>query len=164
MKNRKAYALANSNLRSLEVKALVVYDSKWGNTEKVALAIAAGIGKDAKVAQVGAVNSDQTKNIELLIIGSPVIGGRPTKPIQEYLKTIAQTSGTKLRIATFDTRMKMKFAQKFGFAAVKMADQLREQGNSLISEPTGFIVKGQKGPLAEGELDRATLWGKELMK
>ena len=146
------------------MKAFVVYDSKWGNTEKVALAIAAGIGKEAKAAQVGAVKLDQTESVELLVIGSPVIGGRPSKPIQEYLKTIAQTSSTKLRIATFDTRMTMKFAQKFGFAAVKMADQLKEQRNTLISEPMGFIVKGQKGPLAEGELDRATLWGKELMK
>jgi flavodoxin len=146
------------------VKALVVYDSKWGNTEKVALAVAAGIGKDSKAAQVGAVESDQTKTIELLVIGSPVIGGRPTKPIQEHLKTITQTASTKLKIATFDTRMMMKFAQKFGFAAVRMADQLKEQGNTLVSEPMGFIVKGQKGPLAEGELDRATLWGKELTK
>jgi flavodoxin len=146
------------------VKALVVYDSKWGNTEKVALAIAAGIGKDAKAAQVGAVESDQSRTMELLVIGSPVIGGKPTKTMQEYLKTIVQTSSTKLRIATFDTRMTMKFAQKFGFAAVKMADQLKEQGNALVSEPMGFIVKGQKGPLAEGELDRATQWGKELVK
>ena len=150
--------------RSTKVKALIAYDTKWGNTEKVGMAIAAAIGKSAKAVQVGAIDSDQIKNIELLILGSPVIGGRPTKPIQEYLKTINQTSGTKLRIATFDTRMTMKFAQKFGFAAVRMATQLKEQGNTIISEPTGFIVTGQKGPLAEGELDRATNWGKELIK
>jgi len=50
----------------------------------------------------------------------------------------------------------MKFAQKFGFAAVRIADELKDQGNTLISEPMGFIVIGQKGPLAEGELERAS--------
>ena len=131
------------------MKAIVVYDSKWGNTEMIAKAIAVGIGKSVRAVQVGDINTIETKSMELLVLGSPVLGGRPSKPMQGYLKTISQTSATRLRIATFDTRMTMKLAQRFGFAAVRMADQLREQGNTIISEPMGFIVTGQKGPLAE---------------
>jgi flavodoxin I len=150
--------------RRLQMKALVVYDTKWGNTEKVALAIAAGIGKGTRAIRVGEVDVNQAKELNLLVVGSPVIGGKPTKPIQEYLKTIANTAATKMRIATFDTRMTMKFAQKFGFASVRMADQLKEQGNITVSEPMGFMVKGQKGPLDEGELERATQWAQTLSK
>jgi flavodoxin len=146
------------------MKALVVYDSKWGNTEAIAKAIAAGINKDARVAKVGEPAASDVEGLALLVVGSPVLGGKPSKPMQEYLKTIVQSSTTKMRIATFDTRMKMKFAEKFGFAADRMADQLKEQGNIILSVPMGFIVNGQKGPLAEGEVERAEKWGRELAK
>jgi hypothetical protein len=82
--------------------------------------------------------------------------------MQEFPKTFSPKSATKLRIATFDTRMKMKLAQRFGFAAMRMALQLREQGHGLISEPARVIINGQKGPVAEEELERAAQWGKEL--
>ena len=146
------------------MKALVVYDTKWGNTEKVAAAVAAGIGKGAQALRVDAVAPDAAGNLDLLVLGSPVLGGKPTKPMQAFLKAIVRTSGTGLRIAVFDTRMKMKFAEKFGFAADKMADQLRGQENTVISEPMGFLVTGQKGPLAEGEEERAAQWGRELLQ
>ena len=146
------------------MKVLVVYDSKWGNTESIAKAVAAGIGKNAKPITVDDLETIKRETIDFLIIGSPVIGGKPTKLIQEYVKGIPQILNKKVRVATFDTRMTTKFAQKFGFAAVRIADELKAQGNTLISEPMGFVVIGQKGPLAEGELERASKWGKDLTK
>jgi flavodoxin len=146
------------------VKVLVVYDSKWGNKELIANAVAAAIGKNAKAIKIDDLEIIKKETMDLLIIGSPVIGGKPTKLMQEYIKGIPQTVTKKVRVATFDTRMTMKFAQKFGFAAVRIANELKDQGNTLISEPMGFIVIGQKGPLAEGELERASKWGKDLAK
>jgi len=146
------------------VKALVVYDTKWGHTEQIAKAIAAGIGKGAKAARVGDPETKLLGGIDLLVIGSPVLGGRPTKPLQEMLKEMKPGPSSKMKIATFDTRMTMKFAQKFGFAAVRMTDQLKELGFSMKAEPEGFIVKGQKGPLEEGELERAEKWGQTISK
>ena len=146
------------------MKVLVVYDSKWGNTESIAKAVAAGIGKNAKPIKVDDLETIRKETMDLLIIGSPVIGGKPTKLIQEYIKGIPQTLNKKVRVAAFDTRMTTKFAQKLGFAAVRIADELQNQGNILISEPMGFVVIGQKGPLAEGELERASKWGKDLTK
>jgi len=146
------------------LKALVVYDSKWGNTELIAQAIASGIGGSTKAVRVGTVDTKEFDKIELLVIGSPVLGGKPSKPIQEFLKSMSQPANRKLRIVTFDTRMTMKFAQKFGHAAVRMADQLKQEGFAVLGEPKGFIVKGQKGPLADSELDLARQWGKELLK
>jgi len=146
------------------MKTLVLFDSNWGNTEMIACAIAAAIGMGTNVVRVGSEEAKRAENIELLVIGSPVIRGKPTKPMQEYLKSITQKVNGKLKIATFDTRMTMEFARKFGFTADRMADQLKLAGYRIISEPKGFIVTGQKGPLAEGELERANQWGNELSK
>jgi flavodoxin len=144
------------------MKVLIVYDSKWGNTELVAKAVAAGLGKSARAVRVGEAPAGDFDKLELLVLGSPVHGGRPTKPIQEYMKGIPGGSAGKLRIGAFDTRMTTNAAQKFGFAAVRMLEQLKAQGCAVVSEPMGFIVTGQKGPLAEGELERASQWGKDL--
>jgi flavodoxin len=146
------------------MKALVVYDTKWGNTEKIANAIAMGLGKGIDVKKVATVKNDEIGELDLLVIGSPVLGGRPTKALQEFMKAISKTSGSKMKIAAFDTRMTMKFAQKFGFASERMIKQLKDQENSIIDEPIGFIVKGQKGPLEDGEMERAIEWGKKLLK
>jgi flavodoxin len=61
------------------VKVLVVYDSKWGNTELVAKAVAAAIGKNAKHIKVDYLETIKKETMDLLIIGSPVIGGKPPK-------------------------------------------------------------------------------------
>ena len=146
------------------MKTLVLFDSNWGNTEMIACAIAAAIGMGTNAVRVGSEEAKRAENIELLVIGSPVIRGRPTKQMQEYLKAITRKVNSKLKIATFDTRMTLEYAKKFGFAADRVADQLKQAGYRIISEPKGFIVTGQKGPLAEGELERANRWGKELSK
>jgi len=146
------------------MKTLVLFDSNWGNTEMIACAIAAAIGMGTNALRVGSEEAKRIEMIEILVIGSPVIRGRPTKPMQEYVKSISQKVNSKLKIATFDTRMTTEFARKLGFAADRMADQLKQAGYRIISEPKGFIVTGQKGPLAEGELERANQWGKELSK
>jgi flavodoxin len=145
------------------MKALVVYDSTWGNTEKIATAIAAGIG-GTRAIRVGSADVKEYEEIDLLVLGSPVLGGRPTESMQKHIKSIPQAVAKKLSVATFDTRVSMKFAKIFGYAAVRMADQLKGEGSKLKSTPQGFIVKGRSGPLAEGELERATKWGEELAR
>ena len=63
-----------------------------------------------------------------------------------------------MSVAAFDTRLKMKFAKMFGFAADKIAAQLSECGAKQKAPPEGFIVLGRNGPLAEGEADSARTW------
>jgi flavodoxin len=143
------------------MRALVAYDSTWGNTEKIAHAIAAGIGNGTKALRVGAAESAGFEKIDLLVLGSPILGGRPSEAIQRYIKGIPESTARKLKVATFDTRLIMKFAKIFGYAAIRMADQLKEKGCTLISTD-GFFVKGRSGPLANGELERAAEWGAKL--
>ena len=70
------------------MKILVIYDSLYGNTEKVAKTIGEAITGDAKVQRVGEVDSSGLKTFDLLIIGSPTQGGRPTKMMQDFLNKL----------------------------------------------------------------------------
>ena len=83
--------------------------------------------------------------------------------MQKYLDGLSSFSKT-LKVATFDTRLKMKFVKLFGFAADKMEAFFKEKGIVAKAKPEGFVVKGRSGPLAEGELERANSWGKNLLK
>ena len=141
--------------------ALVVFDSTSGNTEKIAKAVAAGIGGRTKAVRAGTAEARGLDKVELLVLGTPVLGDRASPRMQAFMKSIPQGASKKLKIATFDTRMS-GFAKLFGSAAVRMAKQLEGMGFTAQSKPEGFIVTTRTGPLAEGELDRATSWGKEL--
>jgi flavodoxin len=143
------------------MKALVVFDSTWGNTEKIAHAVASGIGGGARVLRVGSVDAARFDGIDLLVLGSPILGGRPSPSMHGYIDSIPEAAARRLQVATFDTRLMMRFARIFGYAAVRMADQLKEKGCALRSTE-GFFVKGRSGPLADGELARATEWGSTL--
>ena len=67
------------------MKVLIVYDSAYGNTEKVARAIGGVITGEVKVLRPGEVNPSELQSLDLLIVGSPTQGGRPTPAIQDFL-------------------------------------------------------------------------------
>jgi flavodoxin I len=146
------------------MKALIVYDSVYGNTEKIARAIAEAItpSGEVKVLQAGEANPSELAFIDLLIVGSPTHGGRPTQAIQDLLNKAPKLQG--INVAAFDTRVTSKFARVFGNAARRIAGQLTRKGGVLISSPEGFFVTGTKGPLKEGELERAAAWAKGMLQ
>jgi flavodoxin I len=137
------------------MKALVIYDSVHGNTEKIAQVIGEAIG--VLVVKVGDVTPANLDGLELLIVGAPTHGGSPTKGIGALLKTLPMLPGAKG--AAFDTR---GVKSAFGVAADKIARGLEKAGIILLVPPEGFVVKGVKGPLAEGEVERAADWAKGL--
>jgi flavodoxin len=148
------------------MKALVVYDSVHGNTEKIARAIADGItpSGEVKVLRAGEANPSELASIDLLIVGSPVHGGRPTPAVQEFLKRMTQESLKGIKVAAFDTRATSKFAKIFGNAAGRIAGQLTKKGGDLVVPAEGFFVTGTKGPLKEGELERAAAWARGILE
>jgi len=145
-----------------KMKALIIYDSVYGNTEKIAKAIGDAITGEPKVLRVGEVNSSELKTFDLLIAGSPTQGGRPTLAIQEFLNKIPEPAIGGINVTAFDTRLSTRLVGIFGYAAVKIADSLKRRGGTLIAPPEGFFVKGREGPLKEGELERAAKWAKEI--
>jgi flavodoxin I len=142
------------------VKTLVVYDSLYGNTAQLAEAIGAAGAGDGQVLRVGAANPSELGAFDLVILGAPTRGGRATEAMQAFLSRVPALDGAK--VAVFDTRLRARWVKVFGYAAGKIAETMRSLGATLVAEPEGFIVEGKKGPLAEGELERAAAWANEL--
>lgn len=142
------------------MKILIVYDSKYGNTEEIARAIGDAITGEVKVIRVSEASLSET--FDLLIVGSPTHGGRQTQPIQNFTKRVPALEGTP--VAAFDTRFSTKLVGVFGYAAGRIANTLKGKGGNLVVPPEGFIVKGMKGPLKEGEPERAARWAEEIAK
>jgi flavodoxin len=146
------------------MKVLIVYDSLYGNTEKIARAIGGAITGEVKVLRADEANPAEIEKIDLFIVGSPTQGGRATPAIQDLLNKIPEPSIKGINIATFDTRFSTKFVGIFGYAAGRIASDLKGRGANLTASPEGFFVKGTKGPLKEGELERAAGWAKGILE
>jgi flavodoxin I len=152
------------------VKALVVYDSVYGNTEKVAQAMAAALECEAR--RVAAVTPEQLTGLDVLLVGSPTQAFQPLKPVKAFLKGIPAGKLNGIKVAAFDTRMDVKkvgnavltvFAKLFGYAAEPIGKQLVKKGGTQAVPPEGFLVEGSEGPLQEGELERAAEWAKRVL-
>jgi flavodoxin len=148
----------------LEMNILVVYDSQYGNTEQLARAI----GDTAQAVgpvQVARADTDEPAtigDIDLLIVGCPTQGWRPTSAMRSFLAELDTEQTSHLAVACFDTRFQ-KSRLLTGSAARVMARTLRAKGMTLIVPPESFFVRGTEGPLVEGELDRAAAWAHALL-
>ncbi len=144
------------------MKVLIVYDSLFGNTQKVAEAIGKAFGEEGKISKIGEISPSEVEGSDLLILGSPTHAGFPTPAFQEFLKGIPPESIKGKGFVAFDTRATAFIARVFGYASKRIAGILSSKGGIQALPPEGFYVLGQKGPLKEGELDRALEWGKRI--
>jgi hypothetical protein len=170
------------------MKAVVVYESHWGNTAAVAGAIAEGIGSGARVMSTSQADATALQSADLLVVGAPVIGfrlstpealeGMRTKggkknppdishpPVRTWLESLppagaaAATGTAGPAAAAFDTRVR----GPFGSAAPAIIEGLEKAGYRAIAKPVGFLVRGSQGPMRAGELERAREWGAELAR
>jgi flavodoxin len=142
------------------MKALVVYDSQYGNTERIAQAIGEAAG--SQVVRVDDMSPADLKGFDLLAVGSPTHGGWYTPGVKGLLEALPPLHGFK--VAAFHTRTASIWNQlfPFGYAAPRIARKLEENGGSLLAPPEGFVVLGIEGPLKEGELQRAAGWARGL--
>jgi len=113
------------------MKALIVYDSVYGNTEKIAKAIGGAISGEVKVLRMGEASLSELKTIDLLIVGSPTQAGRPTLAIQDFLNKVPESAIRGINVAAFDTRLSTRWVRIFGYAAGKIADSLKRKGWGL---------------------------------
>lgn len=154
----------------MSLKGLVIYDSMYGNTEKIAKSIGGATTADIKVLRASEANLSDLKSINFLIIGSPTQAFRATKSIQTFIKSIPGDALKGIDVVAFDTRMSasdvgtgLGFLMKIGgYAAPRIANALKKKGGNLAVPPEGFFVTGKEGPLKEGELDRAASWAKAI--
>jgi flavodoxin len=156
------------------MKTLVIYDSVFGNTEKIARAIANALGPQVpvEILQANKAAPEQLTGLDLLVVGSPTRGFRPTEAVTGLLKRMRSKALKGAKVAAFDTRFKadeldsagLRFVVKTGgYAAKRIAAQLKKAGGNLIVPPEGFYVEDTEGPLKAGELERAAGWAKIIL-
>ncbi len=160
------------------MKCCVIYDSQYGNTEKIAQAIARALASQEKVLirKAGEALSSSLEGVELLVVGSPTQRFSTLIGVSEFLNGISPGSLKGVKVAAFDTRLTIQkinstpvlgfFVKRAGakaYAAKHIADALTKKGGELVAEPEGFFVKDTEGPLVEGELERAEDWAKKLV-
>jgi flavodoxin I len=155
------------------MKIFITYDSYFGNTEKIAQMIASTLqsGAETTVLRVGDMKLEQLKGIDILIVGSPTRGFRPSDATRAFLKNLPKDSLKGVKVAAFDTRIAPsdisspilgRLVNFFGYAGKPIAASLTKKGGALIVPPEGFIVKGSEGPLKDGELERAADWAMRI--
>jgi len=146
------------------VNTLVLYDSKFGNTAKLAEVIAAGLATAGPVDLKEAKDAPtETADYDLIVAGAPTQGHTMSKPMRKALKDFGPDSLRSKSMAVFDTQF--HGVQLFsGSAAVAIARRARRSGARLVVEPQSFFVDKWKGPLTDGELERASDWAQTILR
>ena len=162
------------------MKAVVVYESLWGNTAAIARAIAEGIGPEARAVSTAAATAAVMADADLIVAGAPVLafslpsdrmrenlranpGRAPTPPdlshpsMRSWLTALPEGHA---RSAGFETRIWWSP----GGATGGIVRGLERAGYHSVAKAHRFVVTGAYGPLRDGELERARLWGAELAK
>ncbi len=143
------------------MNTFIVYDTTFGNTKQVAEAIANAL---REYGSVGLVSIEHThplalEGVDVLILGCPTQGWRPTQAMHALLEYIPTESLKRLTIACFDTRFD-RSARITGSAAKLMARKLSKRGALHLLPAESFFVEGTHGPLKSGELEQAANWAR----
>lgn len=160
------------------MKAVVVYESLWGNTAAVARAVADGLGPDARALTTDEATPQVVAEADIIVAGAPVIAfslasdktlesiarsetDAPTPPdtshpsLRGWLADLPTNHGL---AATFETRLWWSLRGATG----TIEGALRKAGYRTIAKGEKFVVDGKYGPLRDGELERAREWGRDL--
>jgi hypothetical protein len=161
------------------MKAIVVYESLWGNTAAIARAIAEGIGPEARALSTAEATAAEIAGADLIVAGAPVhafslptessrrnAGGNSGKTPAPDLSHpamrawLAGLPAGKGRCAAFETAF--KWSPSGATSAIWRA--LQRAGYPPLAKAQRFIVTGGSGPLRAGEVERARAWGAELAR
>jgi Flavodoxin len=168
------------------MRAVVIYESMYGNTHLVADAIGAGLGTvfDVRVVPVSRASSAVLDDADLVVVGGPThahgmsraatrkaaaeAADKPVSPLK--LEPDAQGPGLRewfsslgrypVKAAAFDTRIHAPAALT-GRASKGVARLLRAHGFEVVAEPESFLVTKQDR-LKPHETARAREWGVKL--
>ena len=151
------------------MQTVVVYDSKFGNTEKIADAIARGVGTLGSVlvmdtAEATGMGQGPAGRPDLMLVGGPTQRRSPSAALRAFIDALpAGLRG--VPVATFDTRYRGS-TWIMGSAAAEAAKALRKAGSELVAPPESFFI-GRGGrlelqTLEAGEIERAEAWGRTV--
>ena len=167
------------------MKALVVYESLYGNTAAIAETIARSLGEhglDVDVHPVTEVPEAETTEVEMLVVGGPThahgmsrastravgAGDEKNTFADPTLTPVcasglsALSDGASRFAAAFDTRFD-RSTMLTGSAAKGIAHRLEKQGFRLVAAPESFFVTSENH-LVDGQMERAASWGATLAR
>jgi flavodoxin len=155
----------------------VVYESLFGNTARIAEAIAEGMKEHLEVELHNVVEGTQPDRWDLIVVGGPTHAFSMSRPstredavtqgatadpsmgLREWLDQLPDGNGTPF--AVFDTRVDI-VRRLPGSAAKAAAKVIRRRGYQPLTRPESFYVQDTPGPLLDGETQRAEVWGRQL--
>jgi hypothetical protein len=159
------------------MRAIVVYESHWGNTAQVARAIAEGIGPDALALNTDEASPRVVAEADLVVAGAPImafglpsdamvenVGKDPKAPVpgdvshpslRHWLEALPPSRAS---AASFETKLRWSP----GGATGAIDERFHRAGYRTVAKGQKFFVSGSYGPLRDGELERARAWGTEL--
>ena len=165
------------------MKAVVVYESMYGNTHAVAAAIGRGLAGSGEVVVVPVAQAAPAlvEGADLVVVGGPTHAHGMSRPstrkaavdqakdnpidpsatgpgVREWLETIPPVAAA---AAAFDTRAGMAPALLTGRASKGIARQLHQHGFGQVAAPESFLVD-KDNHLEPGEEERAEEWGARL--
>jgi hypothetical protein len=166
---------------AIGLRAVVVYESLWGNTAAIARAIAEGLGPDVRAMTTDEATPAVVADADLIVAGAPVLGfslptdqmlegirknpGNAPRPadlshpsMRHWLETLPAGRG---RCAAFETRIRGPVP---GSATKAILAGLEGKGYTPAAEKAPFYVGGKYGPLRDGEVEKARAWGAELAR
>jgi len=143
-------------------RAIIIYDTKFGNTEKIARALARGMEKQGvKVDCVKAdeVDVDKLGRYDFLAIGGPTHAFGVSKPMKAFFEKVRSVDIKGKKTFAFDTKYKSRLA---GSAGKGIEKTLKGLGMSIVKPRSSAIVKGSEGPLEEGMEETFEQIGSEI--
>jgi len=145
-------------------KAVIIYESKYGNTRLVAEAIIKGMKEVSEIgivlSELKEVDLNQVKESELILIGSPNHLGTATRSIRKFIDNLGKLGLDGKAVAVFDTYLGNDYEK----ATKKMEKQINEKvpGLKLAAPSLSIRVDGMKGPISEGELPKCKEFGVKI--
>jgi menaquinone-dependent protoporphyrinogen IX oxidase len=154
----------------MKVKGIVVYDTSYGNTKKIAETIAETLkesGIEVDLFYVKDVKKLSGKDYDFFVLGSPTKFGTMSFAVRGFLGKVRSEEWMNKPFAAFDTEnpenVERSLAEKKEWsAAEKIAEKLREKKMNQTLPVLKALVLGQKGPLVEGEVERTKDYARQL--
>ena len=148
------------------MNAIVVCFSKFGNTRRVAEAIAETL---RTAGPVRVVDTDQLMaaditGADLVVMGTPTHVMNLPKAVLPVLDSLPRRSLKTIPVAAFDTSYPMSWFLNQFTASKRLNRRLRRLGGRPIVPPATFLVVERQGPLREGEIERAVSWAETILK
>jgi len=148
------------------LKIIIIYDTKHGNTQKVAELIGEGLNtvKENVVTFRNVEEFDPNKEeiYDLILIGTPNHYGKPTKPIKKFIEDLPNSSLKVKSFAVFDTYMFKQYEK----TVKKMEKKINVLMPSLHKVSSGLSIRvaKTKGPILDEELPKCKEFGIKLAK